>query len=167
MLFKEILGKIDSAVLASGRILKIQGGGGKHFAGALAVAAGENRRMGVNKAPLLEKLVDAKGRRGTHPERRGEGVCPRPQMGDGSQVLQAVALLLKRIFRRRRAFHQNFTGVKLKRLLRLRSFHKLAVNGHRRSYVQLGDFLKVINFLILKDHLDALKAAAVVQFHKA
>lgn len=41
---------------------RVERGHMEHFAGAFAVAAGNQRRMGIDKAPLVEKTVDGKSR---------------------------------------------------------------------------------------------------------
>ena len=68
----------------------------EHFARALAVAAGDDRRVHIDKAVFVEELVDRIGRRGTHAERRVEQIRSRTQVCNRAQVLDGVALFLQR-----------------------------------------------------------------------
>ena len=52
----------------------------EHLARTLAVAAGNDGRVRIDKAVLLEKLVEGKRGGGTHAERRAERNGARTQM---------------------------------------------------------------------------------------
>src|SRR5437879_2638444 len=75
----------------------------KHFAGSLAIAGGNNRRVDVHKIPLLKKLVHRKGQLAAHPKHRAVHIRARPQVRDRPQKLLSVAFLLKRVRWIRRA----------------------------------------------------------------
>ena len=61
----------------------------EHLSGALAVASGDQRRVHIDKALLLEKFMDRIGDQGTHTEHRLEGIGPGAQMGDGPSDTQS------------------------------------------------------------------------------
>ena len=119
-LLEEILLIIHFAVFGAGRIFEVQGGDAEHFPGAFAVAAGDQGRVDIHKALFLEKAVNGKGRRRTHPERRAERIGTRAQMGDGAQIFHGVAFFLQGIVGGGSAFHFDFLGMDFKGLLCLR-----------------------------------------------
>ena len=83
-------------------------------------------------------------------------------MWDSTQILDSVALLLQRVLRRRRALHLYLSGVDFKWLFSLGSGNKLSGYNKGSAYVLCGYLLKVIDLAVLKYHLNALKAGAVV-----
>ena len=93
----------SSPSLVARRILRIERRDAKHFARAFAVARGDDRRVDVNEAALLEKLVNGKGEPAAHAKDRAEQIRARPQMRDLAQELRRVAFLLQRIGFIRRA----------------------------------------------------------------
>jgi len=96
---EEILAIVHRAVLCLGYAVHIQRGYPEHLARPLAVGGGDNGRMNIDKAPLLEEAVNGVGRHAAHPKGRGKQIGPGPQMGDGAQVFYRMALFLERIFR--------------------------------------------------------------------
>ncbi len=90
---------IDLAVLAKGRILRVQSGHTEHLSRAFAVAAGDEGRVRVDKAAFVEKFVDGIGSDRTHAEDSAEGVGAGAQMRDAAQELKRVALFLQGIIR--------------------------------------------------------------------
>ena len=59
---EKVLTVIYRSILSAGGRIGVERGHMEHFAGAFAVAAGNQRRMGIDKAPLVEKTVDGKSR---------------------------------------------------------------------------------------------------------
>ena len=118
--------------------------------------------MHINKPTLLEEAVDAVSGRRADAERRGKQIRARAQMRNRAQILDGVALFLKRIIRRGSAFERNFRSVQLKRLARLRRQKQRTLNAQGRADVIFRHFLEIIDLVRLKDDLQAAKAAAVV-----
>ena len=87
-------------------------------------------------------------------------------MRDRPQILKAVALLLKRIIRRRRSFNPHFIRLDLKRLLCLRCSHQCTGHDDRCSHIQLGDFRKILH-LIMINNLKRLEIRAVIYHDKS
>ena len=75
--------------------------------------------MDIDKVPLLEILVDGVGDQRPHAEHCLKGVGPGTEMGNGPQILKAVALFLQRVIGSGRALHLHRVGLDLKRLLGL------------------------------------------------
>ena len=98
-LLEEVLLIVNGALFRSGQAVQIEGGHLEHLPRALAVAAGDNGRVGIDEAVLLEEFVHPESRRRTHPEGRAEQVGPGAQVGDGAQVLHGVALFLQGVLR--------------------------------------------------------------------
>ena len=71
---------------------QVERGDLEHGPGPFAIAGGDDRRVDVEEAPLLEELVDRVADAVPHPGDGAEGVGPRPQMGDRPQELERVAL---------------------------------------------------------------------------
>ncbi len=95
----------------------------KHFAGAFAVAGGDDRGMDLGKAAILEELMDRVGKPGTDPADCSEGVGSRPEMTDLTKKFEGMPLLLQRIgFRVGPADQGNFGGC---------DFDLLALGGRR------------------------------------
>ena len=65
------------------------------------------------------------------------------------------------------ALYVNMGGLQLTGLLGVRGIDQRALDHQRRTYVLLGDLLIVIYDAVLKDHLKALKIAAVIELNKA
>jgi hypothetical protein len=113
---KEILAEIDAVLFIAGRVLQIQGGDAEHLAGPLAVAAGDDRRVHIDEAALLQEAVDGVGQQAPDPENGHEGVGARPQMGDGAQELEGVAFFLQRVIERGEADRFDGRGFQLEGL---------------------------------------------------
>ena len=79
--------------------------------------------------------MDRVGNQGAHAEDSLEGVGSGTQMGNGSQILKAVALLLKRIVRRGRALYDNLVRLNLEGLLGLGSSYQSSLYQDGGAYV--------------------------------
>ncbi len=142
---EEVLGVIDGAVLGVGNIVQVQGGHLEHLTRALTVRAGEDGRMHIGEAPLMEELMDGKRRLTADTERRVEGVGAGAQVGHGAQIVHAHLLFL----------------------LGIGGQHQGA--GDLKAGVQaaLGDLGIIGQFIRLENDLHRLIAAAVRQRNKA
>ena len=116
--------------------------------------------MYIYKASLLEELVNRIGDQGTNPEYGLEGVGSGAQMGNGSQILEGVALLLQRIIRRGIALYHNLFCLNLEGLLCLRCSDQSSLYNHSSAHVQLGNLFKVLHVIMVYD-LQCLEAASV------
>ena len=154
------------ALFVFGHIFQIQGGHPEHLSRSLTVTSGDDGGVHVHKIPLLEELMDSVSRQGPHPEHGLEGVGPGPQMGDGPQILEAVALLLQRVLRRGGSFHLHGVRLDLKRLLGLGRCHQGSGDDDSRSYVQSGDLFEIPHGVVI-NHLQRLKKGSVVDHDKA
>ena len=123
-----------------GSLAEVERGDPEHLAGAFAVAGGDDRRVDVEEALLLEEVVDRPADAVADAGDGAEGVGPRPQVGDGAQELEGVALLLQRIgLRIGPAVDGDASGVDLGRLSLGRRRLDLAVDGDAGAGGQLLD----------------------------
>ena len=166
-LAEEILAVIDLAVLAQREVVQVEGGHAEHLACALAVGAGDDRRVDVYKAVAAEKFVHCLRRNAADAEGCREQVRARSQVLDSAQELDAVALFLKRIVGGGCALDGDLGRLQLKRLLRVGREHKLALGDERRADVLMRKLVVVIELLALEHDLQALEARAVVKLDKA
>jgi hypothetical protein len=84
-------------------------------------------------------------------------------VGDGAQVLHAVALLLKGIVRGGHALHLDLLRLDLHGLLGLGSEDQPAGDDEGRAHVLSGDVLIVVQSIGVHDHLQVPEAGAVVE----
>ena len=154
------------AVRGAGRVLQIQGRHLEHLPRTLAVAGGDDGGVDIDEAPVLEEGVYGVGRHGPDPEHGGEQVGTGPQMGDGAQVLHAVALFLQGVVRGGHALHHNGAGLHLQRLFGLRREHHSSLYDQGRAHVLGRDLLIIIQHIGVHDHLQVPKAGAVVELNE-
>ena len=164
-LTEEILCIIDGAVFLTRCILDIQGGHLEHLAGAFAVTARDDGGVNVNEVTLLEELVDRIGDQRTNAEYRLEGVGTGTQMRDRTQILHGVTLLLQRIIRGGRTFHENIAGLKFEGLLRIRCLHQFTLYDHCAAHVQLRNFIE-IRQAVRQNDLQRLEKRTVIDHHE-
>ena len=150
---EEVPAVIHLSLLGAGRVVRVDGGHPEHLARALAVRAGDQRGVDIDKAVSVEEVVQREGRLPPHPEGRGEGVGPRPQMGHRAQKLHRVPLFLQRVLRRADALDGDGVGVQLKGLLCVRGQHDPAGDHQRGADAALRDLLEVFQLRGLKHHL--------------
>ena len=166
-LAEEVLGVVDAAVLVLRQVVEVERGHAEHFACALAVRGGDDRRVDIDKAAGVEELMDGKRALAAHAEDRVEGVGARAQMRDRAQELEGVLLLLKRVFGGGNALDLDGSRLQLKGLLGVGSQHQRAVHNERRADILLGDLGVVFELVGFKDDLQVPRAAAVVQLDEA
>ncbi len=93
---EKILRVIDRRIFL-GQLVQIERGDLEHRPGPFAIAGRDDRRVQVEKAVLLKKLVDRPAHAISHPGNRAESIGPRPQMGDRAQKLERMPFFLQRI----------------------------------------------------------------------
>ena len=164
---EEVLGVVHLAILGLGYVVEVEGGHLEHLAGALTVGAGDDGGLDIDEAPALEELVDGVGRHGADAERGGKQIGAGPQVLDGAQEFHAVALLLQGIVGGGLALHLDSGGLDLQRLLGVRCQHYGAADDQGRAHVLRGDLLIIGQLPGGHDHLQILKAGAVVQLDEA
>ena len=151
-----------------GRFCKIQLRYLEHFAGAFAIAGGDDRRVNVEEALFLEELVNRPANLIANAGDGAEGVGARPQMSDGAQELERRALLLNGI--------RFGIGPAVDRDLRRLHFGGLTFRGRLPHRPLDGDAaagveLFHIGFVVgqsgLGDDLDIAHAGAVIEFEEA
>ena len=98
-------------LLGLGGRVWLQRGDLKHLARAFAVAAGDDRRVDVEKAALLEETMHGKGHLAAHAEDAAEEIRARTQMRDGAEEFRRVAFLLQRVGRIGLAEEFEFLGL--------------------------------------------------------
>ena len=137
----------------------------EHIAGAFSVTGGDQRRMGIDKAPVVEKLVDGKSRFAAHPEGSVEQVGPGAQVGDGTQKFHRMALFLQRVIRRALPFHQDGLGLDLNGLVAL-GFHHLPLHPQGGAYAD-GLGLFVNRLVVAAHHLYVFDHGTVVELNES
>ena len=81
--FKEVLGKIYFSVFCLRNVVQVHGGYLEHLSGSFTVTSCDQRCVYIDKASLLEKLMDGKCNHGAHPEHCLKGVGAWTQMRNG------------------------------------------------------------------------------------
>ena len=165
-LAEEVLRIIDLAVLGLGDVVQVKGGDLEHFSRALAVGAGDQGRVNVDKIPILEELVDGHGGKAADAEYRLEGVGAGTQMVDGAQELHGVALGLEGVVAGGGAFHRDLLGLNLKGLLGVRGENQRAANDQGGADVDFGNLLEIFQGVVIH-HLHGGEISTVVQDDKA
>ena len=87
-------------------------------------------------------------------------------MRDRAQILNGVALLLQRVFRRGGALHNDLRRLQLKRLLRFGREDERAGHTQRGPNVLCRDLPVILDIFSRENDLNALEAAAVIQIDK-
>ena len=159
---EKILRVIDFPVRAPRRILRIDRGDAKQFPRAFAIAPGDDRRVDVNKAALLEKLMDGEREPAADAKDRAEQIRARPQMRDLAQKLRRVPFLLQRIGVVRRADDFDFVRHDFPALAFALRRHQRAAHRDRSARDQMLD-RRVIRQRVLRDDLKIAQAGAIVQ----
>ena len=111
--------------------------------------------------------MDGVGGYAPHPERGGKQVRPGTKVLNGPQELNAVALFLKGIVRRRDALHGNVRGLELQGLLGVRRQCNGAGDDQRGADILRGNILIIGQRLRLHYNLKVAEAGAVIEFDKA
>ena len=167
-LLEEVLGVIDGAVFVLGDIVEVEGGDAEHLAGTLTVGSGQQGGVSVDKAVLLEELVDGVSGHAADAESGVEGVGARAQGGHGAQILHAHLLFLQRILVGGAVAQDLYAvSIQLERLLCLRSQHDAAHDAQAAVQAGVDDLIVVCQLAGFQHDLQGLEAAAVGQGDKA
>ena len=143
----------------------LQRGDSEHLPRPLAIARRDDRRVHIDKIPLLKELMDGIRQPAPHPEHRPIQVRPRPQMGDRPQELLRVPFLLQRVARFRHAHQLNARRAQLPLLTRRRRSHQLAVHRGGGAGGELRHVLRAGRAGI-HNHLQVRQAGTVVEFQE-
>ena len=114
---EKVLAVVNLPLRSARQVFQIEGGHLEHFARPLRIGAGNQRRVQIYKAVVVEILVDGKGHGMAQPHHTAEIVGAETQMGDFTQEFHAVPLFLQGIFFRiGNTQHRNFSGLNLNSL---------------------------------------------------
>ena len=128
---KKVLRPVDVTVRAAREVAQVQGCYIKHLACPFAIRGGDNRRLNVDEVSLLKEAVNCVGEGVAHAEGRAEGVATDPQVGDVTQELEGMSLLLQRVGRGIcRAVDGDPCGFQLHRLARRGRFNQDSGRGN-------------------------------------
>ena len=170
---EEVEREIDLASALSvrplGTLFELERGDLEHGAGAFAIAGGDDRRVDVEEAALLEELVDRVADAVPHPGDGAEGVGARPQMGDRAQELERVALSSARDRCPTSAMPWTVTAVAWTSVacpLPGEAFTRPVTRDAAAGRKAL-DLRLVVRQAAFGDHLDVAEAGAVVDFQEA
>ena len=78
-----------------------------------------------------------------------------------------MAFLLQGVIGGGSTLNENIGGMNFKGLLGIRGEDDIAIHHNRRAHIELADLFKIVQFILLKDHLQILEAGAVVEFDEA
>jgi hypothetical protein len=160
---KEVLAVVDLAGVVTRQVHEVERRDAEQGAGALAVAAGDDRRVDPGEAVLVEVAVDRPGQGVPHAGDRPEGVGPRPQVGDLAQVLEAVTLGRDGIGVGivDPADDLDGLGGQLDGLALALALHEIAAADDRAAGGELEDLGLVVRQLLGADDLEGVEAGAV------
>ena len=153
------------AVLVLLQVVEVHGGHLEHLPRPLAVGRGDDGRVEVVEAPVVEELVYGDGHVVAYAEHCPEGVGARTQVGNLAQELHGVAFLLQGVGVVARAQHFNLAGLHLHLLSGAHAGHQLSVHAEACSG---GDVLQqgLVEAVEVYHHLHVVYGAAVVQCHE-
>ena len=135
----------------------------EHLARALAVARGDEGRVDIVVAALMEIAVYSLRRDAPHAKDGGKRVGTQPQMRDAAQKVQRRALLLNGVFGRTLSKKGHFRRVEL-RPVPLERFDDDALCPHGRA--ALGAFGIERKFILVNDDLQTGEARPVRDLQK-
>ena len=143
LLSEEVLAVVDLALSIARQVVEVECSNLEHLAGAFCVTACDLRRVDVDEVLLLEELVDRICRHASDSEYRRECVAARSQVGDLSQELHRVVLLLERIVGVGVSLECDLVCLDLERLLCIRREHQCALYLYSRAQSVLSDLCEV------------------------
>ena len=132
----------------------------EHFAGAFAVAGGNDRRVNVNVTAALEELVNRRRQDGADAENGVEGVRAQTQVRNRPQIFERMSFLLKRIFGRAFADQLDRLGVHLDGAVARRN--DLPDDAERGAEFQKRR--RIRDFLFVDNDLQVFERRSVVEF---
>ncbi|MPM35673.1 hypothetical protein SDC9_82266 [bioreactor metagenome] len=167
LLAEKVFGSVDGAVRKSWRTLDIEGREPEHLAGALTVGTRDDGGVHIDKSLALIEVVQGLCGDRTKTEHCRVGVCAHTQVGNFTQELKGMLLLLKRIIGGRFPFHRNLFGHDFKGLLGFGSELNGPLRNERRADVLLYDLPIIIQLAGVEQKLHTFEAAPVVKLDKA
>ncbi len=165
-LTEEILRIVDTSIRVLRDILHVQRRCTEHLTCSFCIRCRDDRRMDIDKAPLLEELMDGICRKRSDAEGCLEQVGSRSKVRDRPHEFHRMSLLLHRIVRRGCAFQHNLRCLDLERLLRIRRRDQLTRHNDSRSDVKPADICKIRKLLSEYD-LKRLKKCSIVKHQKS
>mmetsp|Transcript_32459 Transcript_32459/g.66226 ORF Transcript_32459/g.66226 Transcript_32459/m.66226 type:complete len:326 (-) Transcript_32459:457-1434(-) len=165
------------------RVLGQQRGHGEHLPRALAVRARDQGGVHVQEPARVEERVRRVGHCVAQPLRGGVGFGSRPQVRQGAQVLEGVALLGQRVLgashrepavfrfpfpREHGSEHDHFGRLHLHRLLPPQTRHHDALHAEARARpAALGGLRSLKPWAVAAHHaLQVVRCGAVVEDHE-
>ncbi len=139
------------------QVFQIQMSDLEHFAGALAVAAGDNGGMEIEKIAALEKLVGGVGEHVAQASHRSESIGARTQMRQLAQALEGDAAFAQGVLERlAKAQNPDAVCLQLEALSGRRRLEQAALGDNRGAGVQLEQLAAVVGQLLLSNDLKVL-----------
>ena len=166
LLAEEILAEVDIARFGLRDIGEIEAGDVEHLAGALSVAGSDERGVDIDKAALLEVLMDRVGDQGADTECCLEHVGAGAEMRDGAQILHGVALFLKRVIGSAGALDGDLGCLDLERLLCLGRSDQCAADHQGCADLDFRD-LGEVRHVVVVDDLQLVKVSSVADHQEA
>ena len=161
---EEVLLEVDRA-FGLRRIRGVEGRDAEHLPRPFGVRRGDDRRVQVEEAALLEEVVDGARRGVAHAPDRADRVGARSQVRDGAQELEAVSLLLQRVVVADLPHHLDLARLDLVALPLARRVGQFPAGDHRAAGAQRSHGF-VAGQVWTGDHLDAGEAGTVRHFQE-
>ena len=135
----------------------------KQIAGTLAVTGRNDGGIHPIKILTIEKAVNLGAQRVTNPRQRAEGIRPRAEVSDASQVFKGVLFLADRVGFRviNQAVYDNAIGLNFSILALALGFHQLTRDGYGTPGPGFDD-LCIIFQGVVRDRLNGAETRAVV-----
>ena len=156
----------EEVLIPLARVLGIKGGHGEGVARALGVVAGDQGRVDVQVAAILEVGVDGHGSHAAHAEHSLEQAGTGAQIADLAQELDGVALGLQGVILGAVALQDDLGGLHLGGGGILIGRNHGALHGDGRAHAQGLDLLKARDVVIIND-LRVLEAQAIEEVDEA
>ena len=96
---EEVFLIVYRSVLGTGEVLQVQRRDLEHLPSPLGITGGDERRMDVEEATLVEEAMDGHSHVVAHTVDRPEGIGTRTQVRNLAEELEAMPLLLQRVGR--------------------------------------------------------------------
>lgn len=143
----------------------VEGGDAEHFAGAFAVAGGDDGCVDVVEISLAEEVVDGVAHGAAQAEHGAIEIGARAEVSDGAEEFGAVAFFLEWVIGGGGAEEGNFSRVEFPRLGGALGGEPFAVDGDGGAGGHLREMLGAGRACV-DDDLEVLEAGAVVEFEE-
>ena len=162
LLAEEVVVVDDLAVLVLLQVVEVLGGHLEHVAGTLAVAGGDERRVEIEEAVLVEVGVDGHGHVVADAHDGTEGVGAQAHVGVLAHIFKGLPLLLHGVVGIAGAEDLNLRGLNLHSLSTSDALHELSFDAEAGT--SSDEFQQLlIELLCIGDDLDVLDGGAVVE----